>query len=164
MNKVKLHSVVDIITNSSTVIYTDYSGCVSAVRELITEMFKMFGVNESVDDVFMISVRPEMDRLIEYISDNIDDIAETALENEEVLPPDINGLGWSEKYRVISNACEEMESQPTPNWYSRACEYFNDRSGNNELMIIVKDQKYQKLADLIIKTIDAADHDSEYDG
>jgi transglutaminase-like putative cysteine protease len=51
--KIKLHSSVDLITNSSTVIFTYSEGAVQAVRELVNEMLKVFGhEDKTFDDLF----------------------------------------------------------------------------------------------------------------
>jgi hypothetical protein len=52
MIKIKIHSVVDVITNSSTVIYTYQDGSEKPVRELIEEIFKLSNITENIDDVF----------------------------------------------------------------------------------------------------------------
>ncbi len=51
MIKCKFHSIVDVITNSSTVIFT-YQNSVSASKELVAEILKMSGSSLSPDDVF----------------------------------------------------------------------------------------------------------------
>ncbi|MFA5154170.1 MAG: hypothetical protein WC554_16590 [Clostridia bacterium] len=57
--KINLHSIIDLITNSSTEIYTYSSGSVAACKEMIDEFFKVTGVNKTCDDVFELSVDTE---------------------------------------------------------------------------------------------------------
>ena len=57
--KVNLHSSVDVITNSSTVIYTYQDGSEGPVRKLIEEIFKLAGIEKSVDDIFEFTVESD---------------------------------------------------------------------------------------------------------
>lgn len=57
--KIKLHSSVDLITNSSTVIFTYQDNSIEPVRNLFKEIFKTFNVNENVDDIFTFSIEQE---------------------------------------------------------------------------------------------------------
>lgn len=162
--KIKLHSFVDVITNSSTVIYTNYNGCIGTIKSLVEEIFKIYNVDKTFDEVFTVYTHPEQDVLYDYISDNIDDLMEEAKENGEQLPPDINDLDYRETRNVLDAAVEDIIKQPAPNWYTRCCDYLDDRYSGNEIVLTAKDAQYEKLAELIIKTIDSADHDAQYDG
>lgn len=46
--KLKIHSGVDLITNSSTVIFTYSEGSLSALKDLVDEMLKTFGKTENL--------------------------------------------------------------------------------------------------------------------
>ena len=52
MIKIKLHSFTDLITNSSTVIFTYSDGSEVALKEMVEEFFKSFGVDKKFDEVF----------------------------------------------------------------------------------------------------------------
>lgn len=59
---VPVHSVVDVITNSSTVIYTSAAGnAIDVAKEIINEVLGLAGSEKSADDLFdfRIQVRPE---------------------------------------------------------------------------------------------------------
>jgi len=61
ITKLKVHSFVDLITNSSTEIYIDYSNSVIPCKAMIDEMFKACGVNKTCDEVFDITIENEDD-------------------------------------------------------------------------------------------------------
>ena len=52
--KLPLHSLTDLITNSSTVIYTYSDNSEKALREMIDEIFHVLGVKKKCDDVFTV--------------------------------------------------------------------------------------------------------------
>jgi hypothetical protein len=57
--RIPLHSVVDVITNSSTVIYTQASsGAAKIARAMIEEILEIAGCDKKVEDLFDISVKP----------------------------------------------------------------------------------------------------------
>ena len=58
--KIKVHSSVDLITNSSTTIFTFSEGSVDAVKELVNEMLKVFNEPyKKFDDIFYAGVFAE---------------------------------------------------------------------------------------------------------
>ena len=59
--KFKIHSFIDLITNSSTEIFADYSNSVEPLKEMINEMFKICGIEKTCDDVLVIELDNEYD-------------------------------------------------------------------------------------------------------
>jgi hypothetical protein len=55
--KVLVHSFVDLITNSSTEMYIDYSGSIEPCKEMIDGIFKAFGIEKTCDEVFELRLR-----------------------------------------------------------------------------------------------------------
>ena len=55
------HSVVDLITNSSTEMFADFRNSVEPCKELINEMFKACGIDKTCDEVFEIYLENEDD-------------------------------------------------------------------------------------------------------
>ena len=53
------HSVIDLITNSSTEMFIDFSGSINPLKELINEVFKMSGIEKTCDDVFKMTIVPD---------------------------------------------------------------------------------------------------------
>jgi hypothetical protein len=54
--KIKFHSLTDIITNSSTTIYTYSDKSSKACKEMVDEIFETLGIDKSCDDVFNIVI------------------------------------------------------------------------------------------------------------
>ena len=141
MFKFKLHSVVDVITNSSTVIYTYQNGSVEPAKELINEMLKLVGTTDkTADDLFYFAVLPDEERLLDRIPDN----------DENVEIPTIKG-NWgssefdeSKKYRNewLSSYIETVIiNGEIPDWMDiEECEE------SSYLYIISKEKQYDEFA------------------
>jgi hypothetical protein len=54
--RINLHSYVNLITNSSTEIYTYQSSSVEPLKELVNEMLKVFDSDKTFDDIFSVEV------------------------------------------------------------------------------------------------------------
>lgn len=54
--KLKIHSVIDLITNSSTEIFIDFSKSLKPCKEMINEMFKVCNIDKTCDEVFDITL------------------------------------------------------------------------------------------------------------
>ena len=54
---VTAHSVIDLITNSSTEMFMDFAGSIEPLKELIDELLKSSG--KTCDEVFKITIRPD---------------------------------------------------------------------------------------------------------
>ena len=59
--KINLHSVIDLITNSSTEIYTYSDGSLTACKEMINEFLKVMNIDKTCDDLFELSIDSEDD-------------------------------------------------------------------------------------------------------
>ena len=87
--KIKLHSVTDLITNSSTVIFTYSDGCVKPLKEMFNEILKTFGIEKTFDEMFdTVVLMDEVYHYEDYFSEKFE---------EEDLPqgmekPDFNQL------------------------------------------------------------------------
>lgn len=63
---IPLHSQTDLITNSSTTIYTYSDASPAACREMIEAIFKSFDIDKKCDDVFSIVLMLENEDNYEY--------------------------------------------------------------------------------------------------
>lgn len=59
--EINVHSFVDLITNSSTEMFIDYSDSVEPCKRMIDEMFKTAGIYKTCDDVFNVFLENEDD-------------------------------------------------------------------------------------------------------
>lgn len=151
---IKIHSVVDIITNSSSVIYTYSDSAVKPLKELFTEIFKLLGDPQHVDDVFEIVVMPDGDVLWDRFDNFVED-----------LDPE---WPFYERYKKIS----EMSSPSSQ--YSELVNLFTEKykrgikedwmdvgeDSDTKLKIFVKDEKYNELASKAIKFLYSTEHES----
>jgi len=76
---VKIHSFVDVITNSSTIIYTQFKeSAIQDSYEMINEILKLGGSDKKAEDLFDISIYPCLDNVYDIIGDmdeeEIDDL------------------------------------------------------------------------------------------
>ena len=85
--KLKVHSVVSLITNSSTELYTFYDGCIEPLKELIDEFLKLSGVDKKCDDLFVINVfLNDFDDYGEFIPDDVDSLIDDIQEGKVEKP------------------------------------------------------------------------------
>lgn len=133
--KINLHSIIDLITNSSTVIFTYSRGSLPAVKELIAEICKTFGINESFDDMFYAKVLPE-------------EVCE-----HDTAPDDCDEL-------LIKYIKDEIEFQP----WMEAEERYDYYSESTKLYLIPKDKKYEMLASQLLNYLYSTNHDATRDG
>lgn len=149
--KLKIHSVVDLITNSSTVIFTYSEGSLEALKELVNEMLKIFGKTETFDDVFSAEVfLEERYGYLDYIARNIIDIDITDYKKLDDLIHEIL-IGKSKKPQWMIDAED--------NDYNYDC-YRN----STVLEIIPKEEKYKELSELLLKYLYSTDHEATSDG
>src|SRR5208283_2577873 len=147
--KIKLHSIVDLITNSSTVIFTYSEGALQSVKNLLNEMIKTFNIKDSneklltADELFYFGVflSDDRDDYINYWRENVAGINEDEddpkdMPNIEQLIDDIL-TGKIEKPDWMINA-EEAKTH---------CDYFR---GDTYLFIKEKDEKYTELGNSLL--------------
>lgn len=151
--KLKIHSVVDLITNSSTVIFTYSEGSLPALKELVNEMLKTFGRTEKFDDIFYANIfLDESCDYIEYLEQN-----ELNIDADE----DVN-LDYIEKlkHHILIGELEK------PQWMidAESYDYNYDDRPENTLNIIPAEEKYTDLADLLIRYLYSTDHEASYNG
>lgn len=132
---IKLHSAVDLITNSSTVIFTYQDGSLNPVKEMVNEMLKTFGSELTFDDIFWAQVLPD-----EY------DYDITRPDNYEEL-----------EIQYIKGEIEVQDWMKNCN----QCDYYE---GDTSLHLIPKDEKYSELANKILNFLNSPDHEATQDG
>jgi len=157
---IKMHSFVDVITNSSTVIYTNSNGCVEPIKEMLAEMLRVFNVDENVDDIFDVYIVVDNNRyadIYETIYDQMEDDSPEKYPEYGILLD--HSERWSYITSLMNNAFNGL--QPMPEWAK------NIKVGDEDetyVVVFAKDQKYKKLCELIHDVVYSTDHDAEYDG
>ena len=169
MIKINFHSIVDVITNSSTTIYT-YQNSVSEAKELVAEVLKLAGIEDKTpDDVFYYGVFCDDDVYL----DDIEEFVEEHPELKDMPQIDYDAEWGSEvRKRSVIKQTEWFDSiklaiikgeREKPEWMSsrEKREYYDPDS---RLFLLPKDEKYQPLADKISKLLGSVGADGCYDG
>jgi len=160
--KIKVHSFVDVITNSSTVIYTSSANCIGPVRELIAEIFKFNNITDNIDDIFDIKLNVDADQYMDRYEDEVEDYDENDPERYVEyfsLPED----DWSAKGKFIDNIVQAVynDKLPKPRWMESM---ENEMQCSSRVSIVAKDVKYENIAKLIHKVLYSTSCDAYYNG
>lgn len=155
--KLKIHSTVDLITNSSTVIFTYSEGSLPALKQLVNEMLKSFDKTETFDDIFYAQVFLEN-------PDHYFDVELDLNNGEESI---FEKLSWKERENLI----EEIKLQvlkgeiEKPEWMVKAEDGY-DYDGyrlDSILEILPKSDKYEVLARRLTNFLYSTDHEASYE-
>ena len=153
---IKIHSVVDVITNSSSVIYTFSGSAIKPLKELFTEIFKLLGEPQHVDDVFDIVAIPESYVLYDHFVNFVEDLDpewpfyERYKKICEMTPPS------RQESELVNLFAEKYKRGIKEDWMD-----IGEDSGT-KLKIFVKDEKYNELANKAIKFLYSTQHESIY--
>lgn len=154
ITKIKLHSSVDLITNSSTVIFTYQDGSLAPLKELVNEMLKTFDRTETFDDIFYAEVFLDDDYKY-YDSDEEEDPCPFAsADNPDEQLKEL-------KLQILKGEIEK------PKWM---LDVENSESGYNYylpdtcLEILPKDEKYSALANRLLSYLNSPNHEATRDG
>lgn len=148
MEKIKIHSVVDVITNSSTTIYTYSDGSLEPLKELINEILLVFERPEKFDDILVAGVFFE-----DYYK----------YSESKYFPKDIDVDDY-DKY--IENLIKDilMGNIEKPSWMIKIEEDADDYRPGTFLTIIAKDPKYNKLIFKLLQFLYSTEQEADYDG
>ena len=136
--KGRLHSFVDVITNSSTTIYVFQERALEAVKDVINEMLRVFGEEKGASDLFYFGCFNSLESYQEYYefyedSDGIDDYEVTAL-----------------FFDILSGARDK------PAWMIKAEQ--NEKS-DRLLKIIPKYPEHKRLATKLMNFLNSSDYE-----
>ncbi len=167
MENIKIHSLTDLITNSSTVIYTYSDRSPKALGEMIDEVFSVLGVDQKCDDVFTISVVKDNYEL------DLDACVDWATENEgkfgiPAVFSDDDDDAW---YKAMDDIIDDVlgGKMEKPEWFVKMEEELEEENcygypPETTLKVVAKDPKYEKLAELVVKFLYSTDHEATRDG
>lgn len=115
--KIDLHSIVELITNSSSEIYIEATErSIEAIKSIIDNILQFSEKNLSSDDLFDIELG------ISYNDDHLGDLIADHLRDEFTLEE--NELLDDEQYDLIEKRLLEIDNMdPKPDWYD---ELIND--------------------------------------
>lgn len=139
MFKIKLHSFTDLITNSSTTIYTFHEKSPEVLKQLIDEMLVVFNQPYKCDDIFTIAVHFDENQYVDEYRDY--------LERNNLPPLSKYPLYLEQVVKAISIA---DQSGDIPEWITNV-EQYGLGNRENYLHIYPKDPKFNRLAALLKK-------------
>ncbi len=157
--RINLHSMTDLITNSSTTIFTLHDNSVKPCKELVNEILALMGSDKTCDDIFKLSVEADLDYAVDMVNDQLEDLLDEE-EYKALKIPDDYSKG-RDRIRKILNEIRSGQMEK-PDWYDELVENNDDYQGNRELVIEVKDPQFKKLAEKVIKFLSSVDTAESY--
>lgn len=154
MIKILLHSITDLITNSSTSIFTYSESCEKAVRTMFDEILQTFGIDKKFDEMFKTVVLMDDYYYTRYIEERRD--GEFPEEN----------ITYDNFYDELYKHVKEGKIEK-PEWFNDAeeaelrCDYYR---ASNMMYIIAKEEKYEKIGKYIVDFLYSTDHEATRDG
>ena len=150
MYKIKLHSIVDVITNSSTVIYTYQDKCVEPFKEMIDAIAKTFGIDKTCDDMFDVFVSCDS---FDYAIDRLEDLDDDNLNEDLVIIKNMDD--WYQQ--------EEALKEYIKNGGDTSDIIYEDDQTDTSINIVPKDEKYKFIAEASIKFLNSPYTEEGYD-
>lgn len=172
--KIKLHSIVGLITNSSSTIYTYQDRSIEPFKELVNVFLEVMGIDKTCDDLFYVGSGPNTNDLAERFTDDID-INKDYPEDLKALLVEYNILLGGDNYDKRHELFKKIESYldkvvedciiKGTSFPSFIEEYFSysDYQPNIYLILIPKDDKYIELGKLFKKFLSSSNHEVAYD-
>ncbi len=144
MFTIEIHSMVDLITNSSTELFTNSDESPKVLEEMINEFFKVFGINYKCLDIFTLTLMLN-DRWEFYgwIKDH---------RTDKDIPKSIREA--ADKYGTNDKLDDLIEKiingkKTKPDWFIKMEEDICNDQKSSTLYITEKEPKYKKLALLV---------------
>jgi len=112
--KIKLHSMVDIITNSSTVIYCQcHDNTIETMKGIINTFLKQAGSNKTAEDLYTFKIVADSEYEIERLGDRIDEGEEEIIEFMEQNSIDFTyenwkKMNWDDRDKILRSFLDEI--------------------------------------------------------
>jgi len=159
---ITIHSITDLITNSSTTIYTYSDSSPKAMTEMIDGIFKVFGIDKKCEDVFNVSVEMSdssaiSERVIDYLCDE-----------PESVPKDFyNQDDEDDLFNKLDQLYNDIydNNVKSPDWLVAAEQSTldgMDYSPSTTLKITAKQPEYEELCKLITNFLYSTSHSAGY--
>jgi len=162
--KIPIHSVIDIIINSSTEIFTYSHGCIAPLKELIGEMFKIHGIDHTFDEVFTAVIACRDD---DVYTDYEVDIEKSGFTRGNNISKSLDigenrsTLTDEEKIQVVEDV--KGGKYPKPDWMNDAedeGENYDGYDPKTYLYLTAKKDKYKKFAELVKTFLYSTSHEA----
>lgn len=159
MHKVfKVHSIVDVITNSSTVIYTQATeATVKSFRNMINAILDIAGSEIRADDLFIFRLIPNVERVTDAMLDFSDEFDRDSVWYKDLMEkyPDYN----DHDPIIEAKAMEIIKDNPSVEWLS---DLIHKGECDINLLVIAKDDKSEAAAKILSSMIDTIDTEEDY--
>ena len=156
-----IHSIVDLITNSSTTVFiVAKESTIKAVKELIDQLLELGGCRQRADDLF--SFKLECDRYQDWLSEET--MANTDYDES---------LGWKERNVICKEALAQvLASEDKPDWFKTEEEWLTSNEECDEyhdisLIVTAKEGEAElaaKVARLLSNLTGMFEMEAEYRG
>jgi hypothetical protein len=143
---VKVDFVTQIITNSSSVVFSYADG--NAFIEFVNELFSTLGVSKKCEDVFDVFTIPELDMFADYVLDSED----------EELAHVYEGLGYRDRGAAVK---KHVIDQTKRGVVFELGTVYDGYAHPTELLIVLKDGKDTKLGQMVQNIFS---HEAGYNG
>jgi len=138
--RIPVHSIIDLITNSSTEIFVTSENSLKPAKELLKELLKINGSDKKVDEVFEISIEIDKDDIIGYLTDSCE------YENKELYEE----LGFAQMtdYKKQAKHAEKI-AQEILEGQRPMFEIEGEQPISTYLKVVSKDPAYDKFLKIL---------------
>ena len=150
--KIPIHSLIDLITNSSTEIFVDCKASVQPAKDLLQELLKLQGSDKNVDEVFEVTLEENGHNIESYIEYYLeDDNEETFLRLKEEYKFNDSTLEYKDRQKELDRLVEDYKA-------GKVEIDIDSYHVQKYLKVISKDEKYNHLLELLDKFLHSPDH------
>ena len=148
--KIPIHSLIDLITNSSTEIFVHSESSLQPCKDLIDELLVVWGMpGQKWNDLFDLKIEKDLSQLESWLEYYVYENGDEPEELEEIVGTDKD---ISKKAKKLS---DYLSNNPAPQWLEDM-DGFDYHIGSN-LVITAKKPEYKKFADLLEKFLYSSD-------
>lgn len=146
--KIAIHSLIDLITNSSTEIFVDCTNSVQPAKDLLQELLELNGSDKKVDEVFDVTLEEDYNNLSDYIEYYLeeDEAYDTIIENYK-----INEGEYSDREKEIDKLIKDYQA-------GKVDLNIDSYHVQKHLVVTSKDEKYNHLLKLLNKFLNSPKH------
>jgi hypothetical protein len=157
---IPIHSITSLITNSSTTIYTYSDSSLSALKSMFGEIFKVFGVNKTCDEVFKLVVMCDEDEYTEDMDEDDEDNSATPAATSSNKRP----KSATEANEIVAAVAAGKMEKPAWMITKEEKENYSGYTPATYLKIIPLAPEYAELADKVRKFLYSTGHEAFRDG
>jgi len=152
MVKIPVHSLIDLITNSSTEIFVDCTSSVQPAKDLLTEFLKLSGSDKTCDEVFDVSLEEDSWNIESWFDYQFEWEGDSEVYEKYVKEYNLKGPDYKERQINLKKLIEDYQAGK--------CEDIEIDSYHIQkfLKVTSKDDKYTHLLELLKKFLHSPNH------